>query len=52
MHSEFQHSAMYDCRVRTRLIIDFSEIVRLPVVTKSTVTLSEINFLAYNLHHF
>ena len=50
-HSEFQHSATYSCRVKTRRKIDFSEIFNLPVVTKSTVTLIEIKFMTYNLHH-
>ena len=50
-HSEFQRSAMYGFRVRTRPKIDFSEIVFLPIVTKSTITLSEINFMTYNVHH-
>ena len=38
-HSEFQHSAMYGCRARTRRKMDFLEIFSLPVVTKSTITL-------------
>ena len=50
-HSEFQRSAMYGFRVRTRQKIDFSEIFCLPIVTKSTITLSEITFMTYNLHH-
>ena len=51
IHSEFQHSTLYGFRVRTRRKIDFSEIFSLPVVTKSTITLTEINFKTYNLHH-
>ena len=43
-HSEFQHSAMYGFRVRTRPKIDFFGNLCLPNVTKSTITLSEINF--------
>ena len=50
-HSEFQHSAMYGFRVRTRRKIDFSEIFSLPIVTKLTITLTEINFRTYRLHH-
>ena len=50
-HSEFQHSAMYGFRVTAKQKIDFSEIFSLPIVTKSTITLSEIDFMTYNLHH-
>ena len=49
-HSEFQRSAMYGFRVRTRRKIGFSAIFSLPIVTKLTITLSEINFMNYNLH--
>ena len=49
-HTEFQRSAMYGFRVRTRRKIDFSEIFSLPIVTKLTITLTEINFRTYNLH--
>ena len=44
-HMEFQRSAMYGFRVTTRRKIDFSEIFSLPIVSKSTITLSEINFM-------
>ena len=50
-HTEFQRSAMYGFGVRTRRKFDFSAIFSLPIVTKSTVTLTEINFRTYNLHH-
>ena len=50
-HTEFQRSAMYGFRVGTRRKIDFSEIFSLPIVAKSTITLTEFNFRTYNLHH-
>ena len=31
--------------------IDFCENFSLPLVTKSIITLIEINFMTYNLHH-
>ena len=30
----------------------FRKFLAYPVITKSTVTLSKINFMIYNLHHF
>ena len=51
IHSEFQRSMLYDFRVRARWKIDFYENFSLPLVTKSIITLSEINFMTYNFHH-
>ena len=49
-HTKFQCSAMYGFRVRIRRKFYFMEIFSLPIVTKSTITLTEINFRTYNLH--
>ena len=48
IYSEFQHSMLYGFRVRARRNMNF---FNLPLVTKSIITLSEINFMTYNLHH-
>ena len=42
--NEFQHSAMYGCRVRTRRKIDCLENFSLPAVIKSTIILKDIKF--------
>ena len=48
IHSEFQCSMLYGFRVRARQNLIFLENFSLPFVTKSIITLSEINFMTYN----
>ena len=51
IHSDFQRSMLYGFRVRARWNMNFLENFSLPLVSKSIITLSEINFITYNLHH-
>ena len=51
IHSEFQRSILYGFRVIARRNMNFLGNFSLPLVTKSIIALSEINFMTYNLHH-